>query len=223
VGVLKEVDELLLYEQYRDLNYKFPKLSLLKDDNNLWLVKGILSFSAEYSGHRIDDEYSIELMIPEDFPENPPKAREIGGRIPRDFHHFLDDSLCLGAPLAIKKRFKEEPTLLSFVDNSLIPYLYSFTYFSKYGKMPFGELSHGWFGILEYYQEIFNLKNNRAVLGLINILAEDNYRGHKKCPCGSKKRLRSCHGSKLLEIKNLQPESEFKNEYRELLASLVEK
>ncbi len=214
--------EVLLYEQFRDLSLSFPKLSLQKNNEGPWIIKGLLALLAEYSGHLIDDEYAIEIIIPEEYPDRLPRLRETGNRIPRSFHHYQDGSLCLGAPLAIKKKFSEEPTLVGFVNNCCIPYLYSYSYKSKNGKMPFGELSHGGQGILEYYQDLFDLKSNRALLGLIKILVDDNYRGHIKCPCGSGKRLRSCHGSTLLEIKELQPASDFRNEYIYILKTLVE-
>jgi hypothetical protein len=216
------VNELLLYEQFRELRLSFPKLSLLKDGEGIWCIMGALSFSAIYNEHRIDDQYLIEIIIPEDYPKNHPKVRETESQIPKDFHHYQDDSLCLGPPLGIKKEFKKESTLIGFVNNCLIPYLYSFSYKSEYAEMPYGEFSHGGLGILEYYQDLLHLKDAKAVLGLINILAEDNYRGHLRCPCGSGKRLRSCHGRTLREIKELQPPVEFKNEYQYILRALVE-
>jgi hypothetical protein len=222
LGVSNDVNELLLYEQFRDLSIIFPRISLSKVDEGFWCVSGDLSFSRTFNGHRIDDEYSVAIIIPTDYPENPPKVRETKDRIPKDFHHYQNDSLCLGAPLGVKMEFQKDPTLVGFVNSCLIPYLYSFSYKQKYGEMPFGELSHGALGILEFYQELFDLKDVKAVMGLINILAEDNYRGHIGCPCGSGKRLRSCHGEILREIKELQPPAAFKNEYNYIIGALVE-
>ncbi len=71
-----------------------------------------------------------------------PKVQETSNRIPTDFHHYQDDTLCPGAPIAVRQKFKKEPTLVGFVNNCVIPYLYSFSYKSKFGKMPFGELPH---------------------------------------------------------------------------------
>ena len=89
--------------------------------------------------------------------------------------------------------------------------------------MPFGELSHGGIGILEYYQELFDLKDTRRVLTMLKILADDKYRGHDRCPCGSGKRLRSCHGGKLLEVQPLQSPSNFQRDFDHIVYTLIEK
>jgi hypothetical protein len=119
--------------------------------------------------------------------------------------------------LAIKAKFSEDPSLKGFVRNCLVPYLYSFSYYIRYGNLPFGELSHGIQGIYEYYSELFLIQDKNSILKLLKILAGDNYRGHLPCPCGSGKRLRSCHGSIVLRIKGLQSPVDFKNEYKYLL------
>jgi len=215
------MDDLELYEQFKDLNLKFPKLSLEKDGDGLWSVHGDLRFSAIFSGHQIDDQYSIKITIPKKYPDVLPKIQETANLIPGDFHHYQDDSLCLGAPIAVRYKFKKEPTLVGFVYNCVIPYLYSFSYKIKFGKMPYGELSHGTLGILEYYEDLFDMKDRRRIVRMIQILAEDNYRGHDRCPCGSGKRLRSCHGKVLRELMALQSPAEFISEYNLIIKYLV--
>ena len=217
------MDDLKIYEQFKDLSLSYPGLRLQTDGKSPWCVRGILKFSREYFGRPIDDEYVIEIVIPEKYPDAIPEILETGNRIPKYFHRYQDETLCLGAPLAVKEKFRKQPTLLGYVDNCVIPYLYSFSYKTKFGKLPFGELSHGGLGILEYYQDLFDVKDNRRVLRLIQILAEENYRGHSRCPCGTGKRLRSCHGNVLLAIKELQTSVEFQNECTLIVRSLVEK
>jgi hypothetical protein len=87
--------------------------------------------------------------------------------------------------------------------------------------MPFGELSHGALGILEYYKDLFDLTGIRRVIRIIQILAEDNYHGHNRCPCGSGKHLRSCHGKLLLELKTLQSPAEFHSEYNLIIKHFI--
>jgi len=215
------VEDLKLYEQFLDLSLSFPNLRLQKDVKGPWYVSGVLKFSREYLGHPIDDEYSVKIIVSEHYPDVLPKIFETGKRIPKDFHHYQDESLCLGAPLAVKQKFSRQPTLLGFVDNCVIPYLYSFSYQSRFGKMPFGELSHGGIGILEYYQDLFGVNDRRRVLKLLQILADDNYRGHDRCPCGSGKRIRSCHGKLLLKLQKLQSPEEFHAEQNLILKHLI--
>ncbi len=162
------------------------------------------------------------MMILDEYPDVLPKIFEIGHRIPKTFHHLLDYSLCLGAPLAIKQKFKKDPTLLGFVNNCAIPYLYSFSYKSKFGEMPFGELSHNGLGILEYYQELFSLKDNKLVLKFLRFLADGDYRDEDKCLCGSGKRNKVCHGKILLEINALQSPAEFQADFYSIARDLIE-
>ena len=109
--------------------------------------------------------------------------------------------------------FEHTPTLLGFVENCLIPHLYSCSYKDLHGKLPFGELSHGGAGILEYYQELFGVQEATGVLGLLRILADANYRGHLECPCGSGAKVRNCHGDQLMAIEKHQQADEFMRDY----------
>lgn len=193
----------LIIDQFDELRSSYPELSLQNEDG-VWSVQGLLVFSAEYTGQRIDDEYSVRILLPSDYPDRVPKAFETAGRIPKDFHKFQDGSLCLGEPPAVKRTFLIEPSLLGYVKNCLLPHLYSYSYKCKYGGLPFGELPHDPVGLIEHYLELFHLENERSLIGLIAILAHENYRGHVLCPCGSGKRLRSCHGGQLLEILKLK-------------------
>lgn len=217
------MDDLNLYEQFQDLSLSFPKLRLQRYGKDHWYVRGMLRFSEEYFRRYIEDEYSIEIAVPEEYPDVLPKIVETGNRIPGDFHHYQDGSLCLGAPLDVKQKFRKKPTLLGYVDNCVIPYLYSYSYKCKFGKMPFGELSHGGIGLLEYYRDLFGIKDQRRVLKFIQILAEGSYPARDRCPCGSSKRLHSCHGMLLLEMQKLQSPTEFRNEYRWIIRDLASK
>lgn len=183
----------LVSVHFKELKNKYPELSLAIDGTGQWVIKGRLNSSAQYNGISIDDEYDVEISIPPNYPFVPPSVREVGDRIPKDYHHS-DLDLCLATPGELIQKFKENPTLLGFIENLLIPYLYRFSFISTYHKEPFGDRSHGWLGIYEYYQELFQIKDKKAVIGLLKVLADNQVNGHMKCPCRSKKRLRRCHG-----------------------------
>lgn len=203
--------------QFSELQSAYPELTLCnEDDGGGWMIQGLLRFSAEYNGERINDEYTVLIRLSSDYPDEVPDVYEIADRIPSGFHQFSDRRLCLGEPLAVKQKFMEEPNLLGYVNNCLIPYLYSFSYKKLYGHLPFGDLSHGLGGILEYYLELFDLKDAYSLVGLIAILAQGNYRGHNLCPCGIGKRLRSCHGEKVLKIMKLNSPQYFRKLYQSM-------
>ena len=46
----------------------------------------------------VDENYELEIKIPNSFPKGIPIVREISNKIPRDYNHhinFTDDSFCL--------------------------------------------------------------------------------------------------------------------------------
>lgn len=202
--------------QLSELRDSYSSLEGFQGGDGEWIIEGTLSFSAEYDGQRIKDSFSIKMIVPSNYPENLPVVWETGDRISQDFHSYSNKSLCLGFPNAVREVFLNKPSLLGFVENCLIPYLFAFSYFDKYKKMPFGELSHGGKGVLEYYQEYFQVDEPEKIKIFLQLLVEDSYRGHLSCPCGSKKRLRNCHGQKLIRIKNVRTCSEFKMDFENI-------
>jgi hypothetical protein len=200
LGAILNDNQLKLIEsQYLDSKEKYPGLSLIIKDN-IPVVLGPLDFCAEFNGETINSVFTVEITFPNNFPDSPPIAKEIGGCIPQEFHKFSDESLCLGTPAIINMVFAKDTTIIGFIEKLLIPYLYSFCYKEKHGVMPYGEL-HGEEGIFESYKDLFKTSSDYVALQLLKILAEDNYRGHLPCPCESGKNVRNCHGPVLLEIK----------------------
>jgi len=189
-AIIQEISELIA---------TYSGLSYWSDDNGNYIVFGKLIFKATYNEKSIKEEYDVEIIINDKYPDSLPSVKEIGHRIPRDFHQYKEEGLlCLGAPLDMKRQFNKKRTLLGFVENLIIPYLYSYSIKENKGIMPYGELSHGVEGILESYKELLGIDNDFVVLRFLKILSDDNYRGHIDCPCGSNKKLRNCHGNILI-------------------------
>jgi hypothetical protein len=212
--------EALIRRQFEELAETYSKLKLCEDAPGRWVIRGILSFSATFQDVTITDAFSILIRLPKDYPYSPPTVQETGGRIPADFHQYPDRTLCLGAPVEVWRRFKADPRLVAFVETLVVEYLYGYAYFEKYGKMPFGELSHGAPGIREYYQDLFKTDDVQLVLALLKIMADGTYRGHHPCPCGSGKILRKCHGPSMLELLKQQPQKRFLSDATNVLYSL---
>lgn len=204
----------VIESHFIDLSAQYPGLTLTKNDDGTCIVYGELKFNATYEGKTISDKFQIELAIPKEYPNNLPIVKETSGRIPKEFHTYKDGgSLCLGAPLDVRMKFKKKPSLLGFVEELVIHYLYSFCYWEQHGKMPFGEFSHGGKGIIEFYIELFNVTSDIITLELLKILAENNYRGHHYCPCNSGNTVRHCHGELLRKIRGYQSHDEFLYDY----------
>lgn len=197
-------------KQYLELRSKYPYLFLEKK-NEEYSIYGTIFIE----NHEIKDQYEIEIQVPVDYPNKVPTVKETGSKIASTFHHYSDGTLCLEAPFTVHEVFRANETLIHFVDDLLLPYLYSHSYYLKYGKLPFGEHAHGAEGIFEDYKRRFQLTDDSSILRLIQILAEKTYRGHNLCPCGSKKKLRDCHGRYLLGRINLN--FNFMKDYLEII------
>jgi len=214
--VLNDNKKELVMQHVEQLQTTFPELQLKKQEDDRFIVAGNLSFSVSHNGKVIRDDYDIEIFIPGDYPQNPPTVKEIGNKIPQDKDNHInskDETLCLGAPLDVKRTFAQKRNLSWFVKEQVVRFLFSYSYKQKYGVMPFGELAHGTEGLLEYYKELFSVQDNWHVLGLLKILADDNYKGHTPCPCNSGRRLRDCHGNFLREIRKYQKPDNFLEEH----------
>ena len=166
------------------------------------VLSGILFFEAEPNGLvPITGSFGIEMLIPEIYPDDLPKIRETGGRIDGNYHHvFTNGTLCLGVPVEMRRLFAQEPSLLGFVNKLVVPYLYGYCYWKKYGEHPFGEQKHNGEGIIQYYIEKMNLNDEVSALSCICFLYEYGYQGHYECPCGSGCKARKCHGQVLHDL-----------------------
>lgn len=190
----------------------YPEL-ILKADNDSYKVYGPLAFAAHYNDDILRDRFEVKILIRSDYPNSIPDVWETGGRIPDSYHKYKDASLCIGKSLNAKIKFDKNPNLLFFIDKLLVPYFYSYCYKQLTGNMPYGELDHNARGVLDGYKELFNLTADIQALQMLRLIAEEKYKGHLQCPCGSGKRMRHCHGPQLIQVARYQSQSDFFMEY----------
>lgn len=210
---MNNVTATLVLHHFAELQAKYPELTLSQNLFGEWVVRGSIRASAVYETTELQiDGVSIEILLPIMYPDTHPVARETTG-LTKGFHTYDDGILCLGSPLAVKVKFESYPTILGFMERLVIPFFYAFKYWKENGEVPFGELSHGGKGILEYYLDLFGISATDKVLGLLRILVDDDYRGHLPCPCGSTSIIRRCHGDILRKISRLQTADDFLMDY----------
>ena len=195
----------------------YPGLRLHPTTNGFVTVAGQLSFSAEGPrAERIEDSYEIEIKIPERFPEHIPLVREMKGRIPASFHRFKDGWLCLGSPTRLRLAVAGCPSIISFVEKCLVPYLYGHSYFEKHRRMPFGELSHEE-GIRDDLAELFGVEKD-MVAGFVRLTAMKKGVANKQsCPCGSSLRLGKCHHKRINRLRKRLGRFWFRLLYQQLV------
>ena len=193
-----------------------PALELLALSDSV-ILRGTVSFDMGSGSRRIKDAYQLVMRFPDDYPTSPPVPYETGGAIPRTFEHvFGDGRCCLGAPAEVRRRFREHKSLLRFINEQVIPFLYSCSYWKKCGEMPFGELRHGYVGVFQYYLECFTV-DVPATMSLLKLLADNINAPLMKCPCRSGATLRDCHGPRVDQLRAVLSPAEFERELREFI------
>ncbi len=188
-------------------------------------LRGKFRFKANvFDCDEIDDTYRLEIMVPDKFPQDIPRAKEIGGRIPRngEFHLHPDGILCLGSPLRLLKKVHGAPDLNGFADKCLVPYLYAVSCKMIHGEdFIFGELDHGIKGIVDDYAVMLGLNGKQQVTQAVQLLGVQKRIANKMpCPCGCGKRLGACpFHHQLNEFRKMAPASWFKTHADQLLFS----
>jgi hypothetical protein len=198
-----------------DLLKKYPGLSRRPQRDGSLVIEGNVEFRSRDG--TIADSFSVSIHVPANFPGKPPSVKELKGRIPRTFHTNPDGTLCLSSPTQQLISLRQNPSLLGYVDDHLIQFLYSFSFHQKYGKMPHGELAHGYQGLVQDYQDILNAESEEVCLGMIYLLGMKKRIANKQpCPCGSGRWLGKCHNRVLNRLRGIKPRAEFREEYRRL-------
>ena len=214
-SALRSLDELL---------HAFGGLVFRGLRNNQFVVSGKLGFEASFEGlETISEDFDIEITVPKEFPHRSPRTREIGGRIESNYEHvFTNGNLCLGIPIEVRRVICEEPTLLGYTENLVVPYLYGFCYWQRHGKHPFGEADHGAQATLDYYVNLFNTSDPSVALSVVCFIYEFGYQDHRLCPCGSGHGVRNCHRNELRLLCDIHNEESLSDDLSEIRDACIE-
>jgi hypothetical protein len=212
----------LLDKHINRLKLMYPGLKLTEKVNGKYSIIGNVGFTVKYDGKVIKDDYDIEIIIPDTYPQCLPAVQEIGNRILRcPNNHINDDgTFCFGAPLAVKQTFVQKRELLWFVREQVVRFLFNHSYKRDYGVRPDGELSHGPKGLLEYYYGLFSTCDNVTVLEFLRLLSKDQYDDQDLCPCGSGRKIRKCHYRLIKKVRRLYEPKGFQQELAQITSYL---
>jgi len=203
----------------------YPDLRLLSCSSDLAVYRGTVTLNASYQYHaHVIDEFEVEIKFPLNGSRIVPTAKETGGKIPRrsEFHINGDGTMCLGAPLEVRRKFFLDRSLKSFIDKQVIHFLYGCTIKLRYNYWPYEELAHGGQGIIEYYQKLLDVETDLAVIEMLKLLSEKKIQNNLLCVCGSKKSFKKCHGDKVQKLKHEQTKEEFFSDFIESVKAYVE-
>lgn len=183
---LEQIDEVLL---------KYPMLQKAGSGDNCF-IKGLIDIIDKEEKHW--DTYEVEIHNSTDFPYRFPILYEVGGMIPRiaDWHIYEDTFACCVKVLPEELiRCRNGITLLEYIDEEAIPFLFNQSHRRHEGFYVNGEYAHGLMGWYEYYARELNTNLNiKETIRLILFIAEGNkpFRTHS-CFCGNGELFRKCH------------------------------
>lgn len=181
---------------------RYPGLApSLHEDGSTFLVGPIL-IDAHNDNFRACGTYSIRIEIPRDYPYRCPSIYETSGLIPPEFdHRFEDGRLCLGTEIEQMLWLASNPSLVDFIEHFVLNYFFAVSFFRRFGSFPFGVRSHGVLGIVESYMDYFATDDIYVVARLVRAAQAPVYNGHHRCPCGSGRITRECHGDKIKRLR----------------------
>ena len=139
-----------LSRQVLEVQHKYSLIAdrIVKDGSHE--LCGLLPFVANHAEMVIRDKFSIRILVPYNYPRGMPAVWETEWKVPITYHRNPDGQLCLGTPVEIMLELSENPSLLEFVEQVVVRYLFGFSFWKKTGVMPFGERAHGAFGKMEF-------------------------------------------------------------------------
>ncbi|MGL4946805.1 MAG: SEC-C metal-binding domain-containing protein [Cetobacterium sp.] len=149
--------------------------------------------------YKIEDiEFEVKIIISKKRNELP-KVFELSKKIPKMYHKYSNEELCLGYPLYMWRIYTQNKSLDFFIDNFIIPYFFRFCCLDVYGHAPVGEYSHS-NGILEYFKDILGIDKKHIVSSILESYLLDK---NVSCPCESGLSFKNCHFDKINVLKSV--------------------
>lgn len=165
------------------------------------------------------DRFKVEIWIPPEFPKEPPRIWETGGRIPRTLERHVYPKpgyCCFFYPDEFRLRHPSGMPFLDFLQGPVRDYFLGQIAVEAGQPWPFGERAHGKDGGFEFYEEALGVKGHKTVLAYLTCLSYKILKGHHRCPCGSGCRLRQCHLSEVENLRKAIPQSIAQNAIKKL-------
>lgn len=164
-------------------------------------------------------DHSIQMELPENYPQELPITSEFGEKKVKNFPHINPDvkgTFCLGTEMDIRRRLKPDYSLEEYIQ-LIAEFLGTYKYYNEYGVFPYGDRGHGTVGIIEAYKDIFSVSTKQQILNLMRIDKLKNGYRNKMCPCNSGIKFKNCHWKTMSIIfRNPLEYSQMKKDYKQL-------
>jgi len=177
-------------------------------------------------GKYIEDRYKVRIGWQTGYGKYP-FTEEIGGRVDAlaarlqkrlaDLHVYESppNYLCDSGPRELARAFDEKFSLEKYILRFLIPRLYAQSYYEKYKKWPWGELSHDFLGLFEWFARAATIGRDDLVgtaRDIIKLTGENvffylvskKYGGNHRCACPSGRKLKDCHTDVMQGIRRMR-------------------
>ncbi len=171
----------------------FPKLKGYKE-NGKDVLEGIIEIID--SEGIIWDNFQVKIHITDEYPYRFPILFETGDRIPKiaDWHIYTNHACCLTVEPNERLVCSKGIRLITYIQEWVIPYLANQAYRIKFGHYAGKEYSHGPYGNIEYFKELFQEDQvNKIVEFLHYAIEKPKLPRTSECFCGSGKKYRKCH------------------------------
>jgi hypothetical protein len=175
----------------------------LDDDGTRVLLRGRFEIR---EGATLLEAFAMDVQLAPESARHPPAVWETGERIPRvrDPHHVnvdADGSLCVLLPDAYWFHHPHGLSLAEFLQGPLRDHLAGQAVVLQGGGWPNGAWSHFTEGATEFYREVLRTEDDRVLSHLLASELTQRSKRRMRCPCGSGRLRRHCHGDLLRRLR----------------------
>lgn len=195
-----KINKLAILDPY-DLKFLKNKGFEIKETSKKIIIIGMIKLHHSYETNEIiysikDTEFKVKIIVLKK-RKDLPKVFELSNKVPKKYHKYSNEELCLGYPLYIWNIYNQNKSLELFINNFIIPYFFRFCCIDMYGHAPVGEYSHA-NGMLEYFKDILEIDKKQVISSILELYLLDK---NVYCPCESNLSFKNCHFKKINILK----------------------
>jgi hypothetical protein len=153
------------------------------------------------------DSFKIEIFIEKQkYPYIVPIVKETSVKIKRDdkWHISEDGFCCLDIDHELEYKSKRGINITSFYQEKIYPFFTNALYKMKKGNYANEEYEHHFDGVIQFYNEKLQLKDNSVIVKILTSVINNDIPGRNQfCVCGEEIKIKNCHLSTIDFLKSL--------------------